>query len=357
MSTTPEVVEQWQPPTESLGRVPSVTRGTSCGEPIQGDFPLDQVVIDKLPLGTQVHSCNRHGASDWTVTARIDTTRVDGEPESYFLKVDATLPSTTTQLTRTKCADGDQGKAMLEGEYHSMCALYKVAPTFVPEPLAYGLLNVSNPDSYFFLCAFLDMDTTQPPDPEQLCKKLTTLHLSSASPTGQFGFHMNTCQGNLPQQTAWQDTWKDFFIQLLTGAMKLNRDINGPWKDLQECTDRVITHVVPALLNPLTSNGRVIKPTLIHGDLWDGNIGTDTATGEIYAFDACAYYAHHEMEIAIWRGDPSRILGRQEYTDAYVEIMGKSEPVEGFEDRGRLYCAYMNLHASACHGGDRFREK
>ncbi|KAI4658286.1 uncharacterized protein J4E79_007268 [Alternaria viburni] len=341
MSTTPEGVEQWQPPTESLGRVPLVTRGTSCGKSVQGDFPLDQVVIDKLPLGTQVHSCNRHGASKWTVTAKIDTTRPDAPPKSYFLK----------------CADGDQGKAMLSGEYNSMCALYKVAPIFVPEPLAYGQLNVSNPDSYFFLCAFLDMDTSQPPDPEQLCKKLTSLHLSSASPTGQFGFHMNTRQGNLPQQTAWQDTWKDFFIQLLTGAMKLNHSINGPWKDLQECTDRLITHVVPALLNPLTSHGRTIKPTLIHGDLWDGNIGTDTTTGEIYAFDACAYYAHHEMEIAIWRGDPSTVLGRQEYTDAYVGIMGKSEPVEGFEDRGRLYCAYMNLHASACHGGDRFREK
>ena len=48
MSTDPELVEQWQPPTESLGRVPLVTRGTSYGGPIQGDFPLDQVVIDSM---------------------------------------------------------------------------------------------------------------------------------------------------------------------------------------------------------------------------------------------------------------------------------------------------------------------
>ena len=48
MSTNPEVVEPWQPPTESLGRVPSVTRGTSCGKPVEGDFPLDQVVIDSM---------------------------------------------------------------------------------------------------------------------------------------------------------------------------------------------------------------------------------------------------------------------------------------------------------------------
>lgn len=139
---------------------------------------------------------------------------------------------------------------MLEGEHNPMCELYKVASTFFPKPCAYAQLNVSDPKSYFLLCSFLDMDTSQAPDPEQLGKKLVMLHLSSESPTGQFGFHINTYQGNLPQQTAWQDNWKDFFIQLLSGAMKPDRDINGPWNDLQECTGRLISYVVPLLSDP-----------------------------------------------------------------------------------------------------------
>ncbi|KAH6882135.1 hypothetical protein BKA58DRAFT_446573 [Alternaria rosae] len=187
MSTTPDIVEQWQPPTESLGRVPLITPGNSDGKPIQGDFRLDRIVIDKLHLGTQVYSCNRHGASECTVTAKIETTRADGE----LYEGNYNRP----------CADGDQGKAMLEGEYNSMCELYKVASTFFPKRYAYAQFNVSDPKSYFLLCSFLDMDTSQAPDPEQLCKKLVMLHLSSESPTGQFGFHINTYQGNLPQQT------------------------------------------------------------------------------------------------------------------------------------------------------------
>jgi hypothetical protein len=42
-----EKVEEWKPPTESLGRVPQVTPGRSGDKPIEGDFPLDQVVIDR----------------------------------------------------------------------------------------------------------------------------------------------------------------------------------------------------------------------------------------------------------------------------------------------------------------------
>ena len=42
-----EEVEEWKPPTVSLGRVPEVTPGRSGDKPIQGDFPLDQVVIDR----------------------------------------------------------------------------------------------------------------------------------------------------------------------------------------------------------------------------------------------------------------------------------------------------------------------
>lgn len=63
------------------------------------------------------------------------------------------------------------------------------------------------------------------------------------------------------------------------------------------------------------------------------------------------------MEIVIWRGRPGKSLGQKVYTNTYVQIMGASEPVEDSEDRGRLYCAYMNLYASACHGGSSFREQ
>jgi fructosamine-3-kinase len=245
---------------------------------------------------------------------------------------------------------------MLEGEFNSMSELYSVAPNFVPEPYTWGKLNVSNPDTYFFLCEFIEM-TINNPDPIQFSTKLVQLHKDSMSPNGQFGFHINTCQGNLQQQTAWNPSWTDFYVQLLRGAMKLNKELNGDWKDLEPCIDRLISHVVPQVIAPLEANGRKVKPCLIHGDLWDGNVGTDFETGEIYVFDASVYYAHYEMEIAMWRAQQNKILGAKVYLNNYLARMGISEPVELFDDRQRLYSIYMTLFESACHNGSSFREE
>ncbi|KAJ5834798.1 Fructosamine/Ketosamine-3-kinase [Penicillium robsamsonii] len=341
MSTISEtIVPEWTPPTFSVGNVPLVTPARSRGQDIEGDFPLDQIVVDHFPPGTQVHSCDRYGASAWTVTARIITTLSNGEPKLYFLK----------------CAEKDQGKAMLEGEFNSMVELYKTSPNFVPEPYAWGKLSVSSPATYYFLCDFIEMDNNDP-DPIQLATKLVQLHKASKSPTGMFGFHINTCQGSLPQRTAWNPSWVDFYIQLVRGAMALNTEKNGNWKNLEQLVDRLITHVVPQVLGPLEADGRVVKPTLIHGDLWDGNIGTSLENGELYIFDASVYYAHNEMEIAMWRARFCKTMSAKVYLNSYLNRMGVSKPVEQFEDRNRIYSFYMTLHESACHNGSSFREE
>jgi protein-ribulosamine 3-kinase len=117
------------------------------------------------------------------------------------------------------------------------------------------------------------------------------------------------------------------------------------------------THVVPKVLGALEADRRVVKRVWIHGDLWDGNIGTDFESGEIYVFDASVYYAHNEMEIAMWRGEFNKIVAAKVYLNSYLSRMGISEPAEQFDDRNRIYSCYMLLHESACHNGSSFREK
>ena len=255
-----------------------------------------------------------------------------------------------------QCAEDTQGKPMLESEFNSMCEVYNTAPIFVPKPYTWGKLNVSNPDPNYLLSDFIEM-TNQSPDPVQLCTKLVGVHQASISPTTMLGFHVNTCQGNLAQQTTWNSSWVDYYIQLVRGAMRLNTEIIGKWKNLEQCVDRLISHVVPQVPAPLESNGRVVKSCLIHGDLWEGNIGTDSETGEIYIFDASAHYAHNEMDIAMWRGTFNRVVSSKAYINNYLSKMGISEPVEQFGDRDRIYNIYHTLHESACHKGSSFWEE
>ena len=138
---------------------------------------------------------------------------------------------------------------------------------------------------------------------------------------------------------------------MLQRAIKIDTQENGTWDALSAISTHVIGSVIPLLLGPLESAGRTVKPSLIHGNLWDGNIGTDYETGNVYVFDAGAYYAHNEMELGMWRCERHRFVNNKIYLKEYLSNAGVSEPVEMFDDRNRLYCIYMNLWASAHHAG------
>ena len=102
-------------------------------------------------------------------------------------------------LIGLQCAEDAQGEAILEGEFNSMCELYKIAPQFVARP--YTWVKLCNPDTYYFLSDFIEM-TNDAPGPVQLSTKLIQMQQASESPIKKFGFHISTSQGNFPQQTA-----------------------------------------------------------------------------------------------------------------------------------------------------------
>jgi protein-ribulosamine 3-kinase len=103
---------------------------------------------------------------------------------------------------------------------------------------------------------------------------------------------------------------------------------NGQWEELDVLFNATKTHLISRLLGVLESEGRSIKPCLIHGDLWDGNVATDTETGEPFIFDAAAYYAHNEMELGIWRAKRHK-LREEIYRDAYLRHVQVSRQRNG----------------------------
>jgi protein-ribulosamine 3-kinase len=297
-----------------------------------GDFPVDVNVVAKFPEGTKVISANRWGTSAWTITARLEIELSDVSHERYFLK----------------CASGDRGRIMMEGEFNGMTELHKTMPNFVPKPHSWGKYQSENSDTYFFLQEFIDM-SNQVPNPKKLCSKLALLHKTSVSPTGKFGFHITTCQGRIPQAvTPWETCWTDLFARLFQHVVDLDIETNGHWEALGILEKRILSQVVPKLIGNLERDGRSIKPCLIHGDLWEGNTGTSRVTGDVYIFDSGAFYAHHEMEIGDWRCTYNRIHHKV-YTKTYNRHNPPSEPCKEWDDRNRMYCIYYNIIYSVNH--------
>jgi protein-ribulosamine 3-kinase len=237
-------------------------------------------------------------------------------------------------------AANDVGKAMMEAEFRSMEELYYYMPSNVPRPIAWGQLTQSTPDTYFLLLEFIElcMDMV---DPIEFCEQIATLHKTSKSPTGHFGFHLDTFQGPNRQITQWESDWCTYFTRLLDGFFVTEVDINGPDEEYEKAYQTLKTKVIPLLLKPLQSEGRSIQPCLIHGDLWQENTGTDLLTGKTMIFDASVHYAHNEMELGMWRRDVIR-FGKP-YFRQYLRNVPPSEPVEQWDDRNRLYSLKYNL--------------
>lgn len=267
---------------------------------VSGECPLDENVAANLPKGTRFLSANKFGTSIWTITARIDVEFPNGAQAQCFLK----------------CAAEDRGGVMMEGEYNAMSKLYKTMPNFVPKPMFWGKHRVGNPDTFYLPSDFIDMNEGLP-EPNQLCSKLAQLHRRSVSPTSELGMHTTTCQGRTPQAVFWESSWTKFFSNLLQHVVDLDFETNGYWEELHLLEKRLFESVIPRLIGALDSDGRSIKPCLIHGDLWEGNTGTSSETGDIYVFDSGAFYAHNEMEIGNWRGHYNKIHD-EVYTRTYL---------------------------------------
>ncbi|KAI4209635.1 MAG: hypothetical protein LQ351_007435 [Letrouitia transgressa] len=296
-----------------------------------GDFPLDESFLTNFPNGTKVLDASKFGTSAWTVTARITVELPDGAHAHYFLK----------------CAAEERGLVMMEGEYNAMSELHRTMPNFVPKPVSWGKYRVGNPETYYLLSDFIDMNDRLP-EPNQLCFKLAQLHQNSISPTGKFGLHVTTCNGRTPQAVNWESSWTIFFTNLLRHVTELDFKANGYWEEFELLEKRIFTIVIPRLIGTLERDGRSIKPCLIHGDLWEENTGTSCETGDIYIFDSGAFYAHNEMEIGDWRCHYNKIHNKI-YTRTYLRYYGASEPKEEWDDRNRMYSLYYNVIYSVNH--------
>jgi protein-ribulosamine 3-kinase len=183
---------------------------------------------------------------------------------------------------------------MVRGEYASTKALYDVSPEFVPFPVGYGTCE-SDPNNHFLLRDFIDMKD-ELSDVVVFCTKLADLHRRSMamSPNGLYGFEMTTYKGNLPQDNTWNESWEAFYLRGLEHIFALEEQVHGPSDKIKELLPALYEKVIPRLLRPLETEGRTLRPCLVHGDLWHGNVAVHAATDRPYIFDSSAFWAHNE---------------------------------------------------------------
>lgn len=227
-------------------------------------------------------------------------------------------------------------RSMMLGTFVSERALHQFATQNIPKPIASGNYK-SSEDTWFYLAEYHDM-VDEVPDPRQFVSVVASIHQESMgkSPTGRFGFDVQTHLANIPSDNGWEDTWESFF----TKAMRTMLEIEGRSQDkndieLEDLKEKLFTNIIPRLLRPLETGGRKVTPCLVHSNLWPGNCMLDADTDEVMIFDSCAYWGHNESDLGSWRA-PRYRMGKS-FLREYQRHVGMSYPEEDWDDRNALY--------------------
>lgn len=246
---------------------------------------------------------------------------------------------------------------MFHGEHESLNAISNAVPGFCPRALSWGSLDEKN--GYFLATEFLNLGSSMnqkssdETDPSSLAYRLGKLHTTPApvdAQTGRsrYGFPVPTFCGDTRQSNTFYDSWADFYanerlLTILTSSEKRN----GRDEGLRELVEKTAHIVVPRLLadDHLGYNsrgeGQGIQPVIVHGDLWSGNADRGSIVGDgrkeevgDVVYDPSACYAHSEFELGIMHMFGG--FGAM-FFEEYHRVVPKTEPVEEYEDRVRLY--------------------
>ena len=187
----------------------------------------------------------------------------------------------------------------MKGEYESTIAIHSAQGELAPKPIAHGSFK-RIPNAHYYVCKFHEL-VQKLPEPSEFCKRVAALHTTSTSPNGKFGFHVVTYNGDLPQDNDYTDTWESCFTNGFHHMINLNLERGGPWQEIEGLRLDMVSKVIPRLLRPLEVNGRSVKPSLVHGDLWCGNAAVDAATNLPLIYDPSSFYAHNECSVILCR--------------------------------------------------------
>jgi fructosamine-3-kinase len=197
-------------------------------------------------------------------------------------------------------------------------AALRAAGCMAPEPIEHG---IDGAEAYL-LMQWLELHSRG--DFTALGRMLARLHQRTGA---QYGWGRDNYIGATPQHNRQTKDWKTFWReQRLAPQLELARR-NGHRLDIGSVCDLL--------------DGHEPAPSLVHGDLWSGNVGF-SADGAPVLFDPAVYYGDAEVDIAM-----TELFGG--FAPAFYSAYGPM--AAGYETRKHLYNLYHLLNHLNLFGG------
>ncbi|HEY9844616.1 MAG TPA: fructosamine kinase family protein [Candidatus Caenarcaniphilales bacterium] len=219
--------------------------------------------------------------------------------------------------------------AMFEAEVMGLEEIYKTRTMGVPRPICWG----AEAGSSYLVLEWLELTRSTTENWQAMGRQLAAMHQVTSE--HGFGWQQQNTIGATPQINTWTLNWAEFCAEHRIGyQLKLANRRGGYFPAQAE-----LLAAIPQLLSEHQP-----QPSLVHGDLWSGNVAF-TASGEPVVLDPAVYFGDREVDLAM-----TELFGG--FPQPFYQAYNQAWPLEpGYEQRKTLYNLYHILNHFNLFGG------
>lgn len=228
--------------------------------------------------------------------------------------------------------NSEKNAPFFTAEALGLAAIAKTGAIGTPRVFGVGLDGANGARRSFLLMEYLEGKKAVRDYWEVFARQLAAMHQAETGgfvPGGTYGFAQDNYIGAGSQKNGARDSWASFFRDC-----RLEPQVRRAYRFFGAGEKKKIGKLLEKVGDILVEPDR---PSLLHGDLWAGNIVTGN-DGKLWLVDPAAYVGHAEADLAmteLFGGFPQAFYG------AYQE----AAPLQpGYGERRDLYNLYHLLN-------------